>query len=96
MSTPTTDWRTWLLFVFTNNDDVDRSMTDEELKHAVCREPDTLAVALLRLAEAQHHNAELLAALKRLVREIRTYHPTFDARLYVEAERLVAKAEGRS
>jgi hypothetical protein len=47
MSAPPTDWRTWLLFVFTNNDDVDRSMTHEELKVAVCREPDNLAVALL-------------------------------------------------
>lgn len=39
--TPTpTDWRAWLLFVFTNNTPADQAMSDAELKAAVCRAAD--------------------------------------------------------
>ena len=36
-------------------------------------------------------NMELLDSLKALVKEIARYHPSFDARLFVQAERLIAR-----
>ena len=52
-------------------------------------------------ATAQEANAtlmsaspDLLAVLKAMVGEIRKRHQTFDARIFVDAERAIAKAEG--
>lgn len=49
-----------------------------------CRQPEADRSSL----------APLVAVLHALVREIKSYHPTFDARLFVEAERALAKARG--
>jgi hypothetical protein len=53
--------------------------------------PETEWEANARLIAAA---PELLAALKGMVREISKYHDTFDANLFVAAERAIAKAEG--
>jgi len=37
-------------------------------------------------------NAELLAALTAIVSDIKLYHPTFDARLFVAGEKAIRKA----
>jgi len=38
-------------------------------------------------------NRDMYAMLRALITEIRKFHPTFDARLFVLGERLLVKAE---
>lgn len=56
-------------------------------------EPHAKADAAL-IVRAVNAHADMLAALRCLVREIKTVHPDFDAHLFVAAERAIAKAEG--
>jgi len=56
-----TDWRTWLLHTFTNNDDVDRSLSDDDLKREVLARTDA-APDLAKVARACWHLCQSLLA----------------------------------